>query len=111
MPDPKRNAAIYYLEDGFNPQKGLNDQRMAGQSFLKGFFDYVDVDKFIAMSNTKKRLETFVQIAKKYGVSNLVKNFLSSKPQPLHQLGAMFIPASNYHKQDLQSLHFCVESY
>lgn len=38
MPDPKRNAAIYYLEDGFNPQKGLNGRRMAGQSFLKGFF-------------------------------------------------------------------------
>ena len=37
MPDPKRNAAIYYLEDGFNPQKGLNGRRMAGQSFLKGF--------------------------------------------------------------------------
>ena len=111
MPDPKRNAAIFYLEDGFNPQNGLNGRRMAGQSFLKGFFDHADVDEFIAISNTKKRLETFVQIAKKYGVSNLVKNFLSSKPQPLHQLGAMFIPASNYHKQDLQSLHFCVESY
>ena len=38
MPDPKRNAAIYYLEDGFNPQNGLNGWRMAGQSFLKGFF-------------------------------------------------------------------------
>ena len=66
MPDPKRNAAIYYLEDGFNPQNGLNGRRMAGQSFLKGFFDHVDVDEFIAMSNTKKQPETFVQIAKKY---------------------------------------------
>ena len=44
MPDPKRNAAIYYLEDGFNPQEGLNGRRMAGQSFLKGFFDHADVD-------------------------------------------------------------------
>jgi len=49
MPDPKRNAAIYYLEDGFNPPKGLNGRRMAGQSFLKGFFDHADVDEFIAM--------------------------------------------------------------
>ena len=45
MPDPKRNATIYYLEDGFNPQKGLNGRRMAGQSFLKGFFDHADVDE------------------------------------------------------------------
>ena len=37
MPDPKRNAAIYYLDDGFNPQNGQNGRRMAGQSFLKGF--------------------------------------------------------------------------
>lgn len=65
MPDPKRNAAIYYLEDGFNPPKGLNGRRMAGQSFLKGFFDHADVDEFIAMSNTKKRLDAFEQIAKK----------------------------------------------
>ena len=98
MPDPKRNAAIYYLEDGFNPQNGLNGRRMAGQSFLKGFFDHADVDEFIAMSNTKKRLKTFVQIAKKYGVSKRVKGFLNNTPQPLHHLGAMFIPTPNYHK-------------
>ena len=40
MPDAKRNAAIYYIEDGFDPQKGLNGRRIAGQSFLKGFFDH-----------------------------------------------------------------------
>ena len=37
---------------------------MAGQSFVKGFFDHADVDEFIAMSNTKKRLEAFEQIEK-----------------------------------------------
>ena len=111
MPDPKRNAAIYYLEDGFNPQNGLNGRRMAGQSFLKGFFDHADVDEFIAISNTKKRLETFVQIAKKYGVSKRVKGFLNSTPQPLHHLGAMFIPTPNYYKQAWERLHFGMESY
>ena len=74
MPDPKRNAAIYYLEDGFNPQNGLNGRRMAGQSFLKGFFDHADVDEFIAISNNKKRLETFVQIAKKQATTPRPQN-------------------------------------
>ena len=111
MPDSKRNAAIYYLEDGSNPQNGLNGRRMAGQSFLKGFFDHADVDEFIAMSNTKKRLEAFEQIAKKYGVSKPVKGFLSSALQPLQQMGALFIPTPNYHKQAWQRLHFSLESY
>ena len=84
---------------------------MAGQSFLKGFFDHADVDEFIAISNTKKRLETFVQIAKKYGVSKRVKGCLNSTPQPLHHLGAMFIPTPNYHKKAWQRLHFGMESH
>ena len=75
MPDPKRNAAIYYLEDGFNPQEGLNGRRMAGQFFLKGFFEHADVDEFTAMSNTKKWLETFVQIAKKLAYPSGSKAF------------------------------------
>tara|TARA_B110000091_G_C13588266_1_gene379496 strand:+ start:290 stop:637 length:348 start_codon:yes stop_codon:yes gene_type:complete len=59
MPDAKRNAAIYYIEDGFDPKKGLNGRRIAGQSFLKGFFDHADVDEFIALSTNNKRLEAF----------------------------------------------------
>ena len=111
MPDPKRNAAIYYLEDGFNPQEGLNGRLMAGHFFLKGFFDHADVDEFIAISNTKKRLDVFVQIAKKYGVSKRVKGFINSTPQPLHHLGAMIIPTPNYYKQAWERLHFGMESY
>ena len=86
MPDAKRNAAIYYIEDGFDPKKGLNGRRIAGQSFLKGFFDHADVDEFIALSTNNKRLEAFKKIAKDHGASKPVKGVLCSAPQPLQEL-------------------------
>ena len=111
MPDAKRNAAIYYIEDGFDPKKGLNGRRIAGQSFLKGFFDHADVDEFIALSTNNKRLEAFKKIAKDHGASKPVKGVLCSAPQPLQELGAMFISMPNYQKQAWQRLHFGMESY
>ena len=111
MPDAKHNAAIYYIEDGFDPKKGLNGRRIAGQSFLKGFFDHADVDEFIALSTNDKRLEAFKKIAKEHGASKPVKGVLCSAPQPLQELGAMFISMPNYQKQAWQRLHFGMESY
>ena len=83
MPDAKHSAAIYYIEDGFDPKKGLNSRRIAGQSFLKGFFDHADVDEFIALSTYNKRLEAFKKIANEHGASKPVKGVLCSAPQPL----------------------------
>ena len=37
MPDAKRNAAIYYIEDGFDPKKGLNGRRIV-ESYSGGVF-------------------------------------------------------------------------
>ena len=48
MPDAKRNAAIYYIEDGFDPKKGLNGRRIVesysgGEFFEPNFLDTNDV--------------------------------------------------------------------
>ena len=48
MPDAKRNAAIYYIEDGFDPKKGLNGRRSVesysgGEFYEPNFLDTNDV--------------------------------------------------------------------
>ena len=111
MSDPKRNAAIFYMPDAFDPKKGLNGRRMVGQSFLKGFFDYADVDEYIAFANTKGRLDNFNQLAQSRGVSKPVRKVLSSAPEQLGPSGTVYISTPNYHQQTWQRQHFGMESY
>ena len=75
MSDPKRNAAIFYMPDAFDPKKGLNGRRMVGQSFLKGFFDYADVDEYITFANTKGRLDNSTSLRRAVAFQNRCEKF------------------------------------
>ena len=97
MSDPKRNAAIFYMPDAFDPKKGLNGRRMVGQSFLKGFFDYAVVDEYTAFANTKGRLDNFNQLPQNRDVSKPVRKVLSSAPEKLGPSGTVYISTPNYH--------------
>lgn len=46
-----RNAAIWYAPDGFDPGKGVNGRRMAGDSFLRGWFRHAEVAEWVAVSH------------------------------------------------------------
>ena len=46
-----RNAAIWYAPDGFDPGKGVNGRRMAGESFLRGWFRHADVAEWVAVTH------------------------------------------------------------
>lgn len=46
-----RNAAIWYAPDGFDPAKGVNGRRMAGDSFIRGWFRHAVVDEFVALTH------------------------------------------------------------
>ena len=75
MSGTKRNAAILYMPDAFDPKKSLNGRRMVGQSFLKGFFDYADVDEYIAFPNTKGRLDNFISLRRAVAFQNQFEQF------------------------------------
>jgi hypothetical protein len=80
MADPKRNAAISYQPEGFKPGKALNGQRMAGASFLKGFFANADVDVFFAVADTTNKLKDFVDQAHQYSCKKPVRGILERHP-------------------------------
>src|SRR5690606_18793137 len=45
--------------DGYDPVKsGLNGRRMAGASFLSGFFRHAEVDEFVALVSGRKEADT-----------------------------------------------------
>ena len=63
MPDAKHNAAIYYIEDGFDPKKGLNGRRIVesysgGEFFEPNFLDTNDVSLKRYFPNTITRTIT-----------------------------------------------------
>ncbi|MDR0807659.1 MAG: hypothetical protein LBE86_00765, partial [Gemmobacter sp.] len=44
------NAAIWYAPDGYDPQKGINGRRVAGESFLRGFFAHSRADELVCVT-------------------------------------------------------------
>lgn len=53
-PDPARNAAIWYGEDGYEPEKtGLNGRRMAGSSFLDGFLRHAAIGELVSLVGSR----------------------------------------------------------
>ncbi|QPI85506.1 hypothetical protein I3V23_00335 [Rhodobacterales bacterium HKCCA1288] len=58
MADPDRNAALYALSDGYDVAgKGINGRRVAGQSFLQGYFRHADVDQVVSVSDIPRLLQ------------------------------------------------------
>lgn len=49
MTDHARNAALWYAADGYDPAKGLNGRRVAGESFLRGFLRHADIAEAVLM--------------------------------------------------------------
>jgi hypothetical protein len=111
MADPKRNAAIYYQPEGFKPGKALNGQRMAGASFLKGFFANADVDVFFAVADTPNKLKDFVDQAHQYSCKKPVRGILNDCIEELLPVSSVFISTPNYHSWAWQRLHFGMEAY
>lgn len=55
-----RNAAIWVSSDGFNPKaKGINGRRVAGESFLRGYFRHAEVEEFLGVAHGSEDLSLF----------------------------------------------------
>ena len=62
--DPSRNAGIYFAADGYDPKaKGINGRRVAGESFIRGFFRHADVAEFVSLAPKGSDQELFAQFA------------------------------------------------
>lgn len=97
MADPRRNAAIWYATDGYDPEaKGVNGRRVAGASFLKGFVNHADVDEFVALSERAKGVQAFHEKITALGASKPVRGAAFFNARKIAPLETVYYPAPNY---------------
>ncbi|MCV2876632.1 glycosyltransferase family 4 protein [Rhodobacteraceae bacterium XHP0102] len=97
--DSGRNAALYAVTDGFDvAQKGINGRRVAGQSFLQGFFRHADVSEVVSVSNSTADGETFATLmAQTSGAPALPHRHVPRHSlTQIAPLGVMFYPAPDF---------------
>ncbi len=77
------NAAIWYAPDGYDPKaRGINGRRVAGESFLRGFFAHAQVDEFLCLTHGPADEEHFRAFAAREGVTRPVRGVrLASLPE------------------------------
>ncbi len=97
MTDPDRNAAIWYKDDGYRPDKnGINGRRVAGASFLKGFFSHADVSEFVSLTTGSQSADSFADLLKEHGRDLPARAAFEEKPQQMNTVGTVYFPAPNY---------------
>ncbi|WP_306151081.1 glycosyltransferase family 4 protein [Roseovarius sp. MMSF_3281] len=113
MTDPTRNAAIWYAEDGYAPDaKGMNGRRVAGASFLKGFFRHADVSEFVSLSQGRKGAEGFASKLKADCTRDIPhRAALTGAPLRMAPVETLYFPAPNYAAECWKRQHFGMAAY
>ncbi len=86
-----RNAAIWFSSDGFDPKaKGINGRRVAGESFLRGFFRNAEVDEFVSLAHGSQDHAAFAAIAKSEQVKRPVRAVRLDEAQKIAPLSCIY---------------------
>jgi glycosyltransferase involved in cell wall biosynthesis len=92
MPAP--NAAIWFSPDGFDPaSKGINGRRVAGESFLRGFFRHAGVDEYVSLAHESRDHVAFAEFAAATGVTVPTRAVPLAQPQLMAPVEVMFYAA------------------
>jgi glycosyltransferase involved in cell wall biosynthesis len=92
MPAP--NAAIWFNADGFDPKtKGLNGRRVAGESFLRGFFAHSGVAEFVSLASFTSDYETFAALAAASGVTAPLRSVALHQANLIAPVEVLYYPA------------------
>jgi glycosyltransferase involved in cell wall biosynthesis len=98
MTSPERNAAIYYVDDGYDPvKKGINGRRVAGGSFLRGFLRNADVAEFVMLARNEAEISPVRELAQQLRPDIPLR--LSSRAQSqglANGVGSVFYPSPNF---------------
>jgi glycosyltransferase involved in cell wall biosynthesis len=113
MTDPSRNAAIWYADDAYSPEsKGMNGRRVAGASFLKGFFRHAEVEEFVSLSHGPKGAESFAALCASATQRKLPhRAVLTGSPLRMKPVATLYYPSPNYAAQCWQRQHFGMAAY
>ncbi len=90
---PPANAAIWFAADGYDPAKGINGRRVAGESFLKGFFRHGVVDEFVSIAHSTPDHQAFAAMAVAAGVSQPLRSVRLDAPARLAPVDVIYHPA------------------
>ncbi len=97
MTNPDRNAAIWYKDDGYRPDKnGINGRRVAGASFLRGFFSHADVTEFVSLTTGSQSASSFADLLKDHGRDIPAREAFEETPHQMTPVGTVYFPAPNY---------------
>lgn len=100
MADPNRNAAIWYADDGYDPDsKGLNGRRVAGASFLDGFFRHADVDEVVSLTQGKTGQARFADRLRASGRALPHRAAFVTAPLRMAPVHTLYYPSPNFSEQ------------
>jgi glycosyltransferase involved in cell wall biosynthesis len=92
-PMPGTNAAIWFAADGFDVSRGINGRRVAGDSFLRGFFAHADVDEFVSLAHGPTDHALFARMAEAGPVRRPVRPVRLDTPAGLKPVEVVQYPA------------------
>lgn len=101
-----RNAAIWFAADGFDPTaKGVNGRRMAGESFLRGWFRRAEVAEFVSLSHGPSDANLFEQVAKDMGGATPVRSVRLDAPHQMAPVGTVYYSGPNFAPETWRRAH------
>jgi len=90
----QRNAAIWYQDDGYRPgDHGVNGRRMAGASFLDGFFRHAQVEEFVSLVPGQASETSVSDWATEAGCGDRHRTVLHNRVLEMAPLKTIFYPA------------------
>ncbi|RYI25272.1 MAG: glycosyltransferase, partial [Acetobacteraceae bacterium] len=93
-PDLATNAAIWYSSDGYEPaSKGINGRRVAGESFLRGFFAHAKVGEFVSIAHAQADHDAFAALARETGVTVPLRAARLDAPRSMAPVEVLHYPA------------------
>lgn len=92
----QRNAAIWFAPDGFDPKKGVNGRRMAGESFIRGFFRHAAVDEVVGLTYGHGDAAAFETMARENGVTVPVRTERMDDMRSIAPVGTVYFSGPNY---------------
>ena len=113
MTDPARNAMIYYADDAYSPEnKGVNGRRVAGASFLKGFFRHADVAEFVSLSQGAKGAESFAKLYRSSTKRKLPhRSVFMGDPLRMRPVETLYYPSPNFADECWKRQKYGMASY
>jgi len=90
---PLANAALWFTADGYDPAKGINGRRVAGESFLRGFFAHGVVDEFVSLAHGTSDHAAFAKMAGAAGVTHPLRAVRLDAAHRIDPVRVVFYPA------------------